>query len=73
MTVGQHEGKIKVWKGERGFGFIKNKNGGSDVFVHVRDLRESKFQGDPMVGDIVRFEIGHGDRGPHAINISRAS
>src|ERR1700732_5014329 len=40
-------GKIKMFNGDRGFGFIKPDDGGVDVFFHVSALRE----GDEIVRD----------------------
>jgi cold shock protein len=48
-------GKIKLFKEEKGYGFIKPDDGGADVFFHVTALRE----GDEIAKDaIVSFEIG---------------
>ena len=48
-------GKIKMFNGDKGFGFIKPDDGGTDVFFHLTALRE----GDEIaVGKAVTFEIG---------------
>jgi CspA family cold shock protein len=48
-------GKIKMFDGDRGFGFIKPDGGDADVFFHVTALRE----GDEItVGKEVTFEMG---------------
>jgi len=48
-------GKIKMFNGDRGFGFIKPDDGGVDIFFHVSALRE----GDEISqGKTVSFDIG---------------
>jgi CspA family cold shock protein len=48
-------GKIKMFNEEKGFGFIKPDDGGTDVFFHVSALRE----GDEITKDkAIRFEVG---------------
>ena len=51
---GEMRGKIVRWFNDRGFGFVK-PDAGDDLFLHVRSLTAS---GDPIIGDIVEFEIG---------------
>ena len=48
-------GKIRLFKEDRGFGFIKPDAGGEDVFFHVTALREGD---DIAVGSAVSFELG---------------
>jgi CspA family cold shock protein len=62
-------GAVKMFNDEKGFGFIKRDDGGSDVFVHVKELRKCSIVGPVSKGDRFEFEIDQGDRGPRAINI----
>jgi cold shock CspA family protein len=51
-------GTLKAWScvADRGFGFIRPRAGGADLFFHFRDLG-----GDPnelVIGDRLQYEIG---------------
>jgi CspA family cold shock protein len=54
-------GKVKVWLGEKGYGFIRN-DGGEDVFVHQSVLQRAGLQrlaaGDRVVLDTERVADG---------------
>jgi CspA family cold shock protein len=62
-------GKVKWFNGEKGYGFIEQDDGGADLFVHF-----SAIQGDGYrnlnEGDVVEFEVGQGQKGPQARNVS---
>lgn len=49
------EGILVSWNSVKGFGFIKPKLGGRDIFVHVRDLQ---FKGKaPLIGITIFYDI----------------
>ncbi|WP_171248372.1 cold-shock protein [Isoptericola sediminis] len=62
-----HQGTVRWFDADRGFGFIDRGNDADDLFVHAseivgggtgpKQLRE---------GQSVEFEVGEGDRGPQA-------
>jgi cold shock protein len=50
-------GKLKMWNADRGFGFIKDDAGGSDVFLHVNEVKAAGIEEDRIkVGDRLSFE-----------------
>ncbi|WP_373070730.1 cold-shock protein [Sulfurimonas sp.] len=67
----QINGTVKWFNSEKGFGFIEPENGGKDVFVHYRQINSN---GNERVslndGQKVSFEIGQGEKGPQAENVS---
>jgi cold shock protein len=59
-------GIVKFYNDAKGFGFITPDNGGKDLYVH-----SSAVQNGPIKqGDKVEFEIGQGEKGPRAENVS---
>lgn len=64
-------GKVKWFNDEKGYGFIEQENGGKDVFVHFRQVNNP---GGGRVslqeGQAVTFEIGEGQKGPQAENVT---
>ena len=63
------EGKVKKIVSEKGFGFIEGDGG--DIFFHhsglvgvaIEELRE---------GELVKYDVGRGPKGPRAENVERA-
>ena len=45
QVVGTGEGTVKFFNGQKGFGFIQQKGGGEDVFVHISAVERAGLQG----------------------------
>lgn len=63
-------GKIKTLT-DRGFGFIAREGESKDLFFHSKDLVGVTFE-DLKQGDMLSFDIVDGQKGPAAVNVSRA-
>lgn len=61
------EGTVKLWKVDRGYGFITPDGGGHDVFVHISALRGRRL----IEGERVQFELGATERGACATYVMR--
>ena len=56
---------------DRGFGFIAREGETKDLFFHSKELKGVAFD-DLKVGDTVTFDVVNGEKGPSAVNVSRA-
>jgi CspA family cold shock protein len=56
---------------DRGFGFISREGETKDLFFHSKDLNGVTFE-ELKVGDTLTFEVADGQKGPAAVNVSRA-
>ena len=56
---------------DRGFGLIAREGEAKDLFFHSKELNGVAFD-DLKTGDMVSFEVVDGEKGPSAVNVSRA-
>lgn len=65
-------GKVKWFNNKKGFGFIADPEGGdADIFVHYSEIRTEGFK-TLEEGETVEFELSPSERGPKALNVTRA-
>ncbi len=56
---------------DRGYGFITRPGEAKDLFFHSKDLNGVMFD-ELKAGDTVNFEVAQGEKGPSAVNVTRA-
>ena len=61
-------GTVKMYKADKGFGFVGQDNGGKDVFVHASALARAGLSG-LAEGQRVRMQIGQSQKGLEARSI----
>ncbi len=69
--AGLLQGTVKWFNDEKGYGFIQQENGGKDLFVHFRQVnRNGAGRVTLKEGQRVSFELGEGQKGPQAENVT---
>ncbi len=66
-------GTVKFFNDPKGYGFFTVDGSTGEVFFHARDLRACDFGKEPVKGERIEFEIGHGNKGVKAINVKRVA
>jgi cold shock protein len=65
------QGTVKWFNPDKGYGFITPDEGGEDLFVHFSAIQGSGFRS-LGEGEKVTYEVGQGQKGPQAQNVSKA-
>ena len=66
-----HEGTVKWFNEEKGYGFIAPDEGSADVFVHYSGIEGGGFKS-LEEGEKVSFEVTEGKKGLQAQNVSKS-
>ncbi len=61
-------GTVKWFNNQKGFGFICPDGGGEDIFAHFSSIVMEGYKS-LKAGQKVNYEINHGPKGLHAMNI----
>ncbi len=63
------QGTVKFFDTQKGFGFIKQDDGGDDVFVHRNNVENLDYNQGLEDNETVEFEVEETDKGLSAINV----
>ena len=63
------KGTVKWFNAEKGFGFITPDEGSADLFVHHSEIKSDGYA-TLADGQAVEFEVGEGQKGPCAKNVT---
>ena len=61
-------GQVKWFDSKKGYGFITGENG-KEIFVHFSGIVTDGFKS-LNEGQAVEFEVGSGDKGEQAVNVT---
>ena len=64
-------GVVKWFNNAKGYGFVTPDDGQQDVFIHFSAIEMEGYR-TLKEGDRVKFEIGEGPKGLHALKIQAA-
>jgi cold shock protein len=64
-------GTVKWFNSEKGYGFIAPADGTKDLFVHHSEIKVDGYAS-LNEGQQVEFEVGQGQKGPCATNVTPA-
>jgi len=56
---------------DKNFGFISTDGSEKDIFFHANELQGTTFE-ELREGDAVTFETADSDKGPKAVNVTKA-
>ena len=62
-----HQGTVKFFNHEKGFGFITPSDGSKDVFVHKNNV-----EGHINDGDAVAYDVEQTDKGLSALRVHQS-
>ena len=65
-----HQGTVKWFSEEKGYGFIELDDGSEDVFIHYTGIAGSGFRS-LEEGEKVTYKVTEGRRGLQASNVSK--
>ena len=65
-----NSGTVKWFDAQKGYGFITNDDGGSDVFVHFSAINGEGFKS-LEEGQAVTYDLTEGARGMQAANVTK--
>lgn len=57
----QKKGKITNWNDDKGFGFITPKDGGKQIFVHIKAFKSTTVR--PKINQVILYDLSKDNRG----------
>ena len=63
------DGTVKWFNADKGFGFITPSEGGDDLFVHFSAINAEGYKSLDE-GQRVSFQVGQGQKGPQATEVT---
>ena len=68
MAQAKEQGTVKFFNKTKGYGFIKNSDDGSEIFVHISGLLVDSIK----EGDAVNYETTETKKGTSAVKVELA-